>query len=157
MKKTISFQEHLRPALPEVRGCKDYREQEELLEEMDRILRVGGVEDAFLRQGAQMFEQRAAKEVEAGHAVKDGERARQAHAEQSRRALRCTLLLRLTGESFRGMSLLLGMSTLYRRFVGRPEIGGIRVPGQEYAAEIWAVAAHGGDGEGAQGVAGRGR
>jgi hypothetical protein len=49
--------------------------------------KVGGVEDAFLRQGAQMFEQRAAKEVEAGRAVKDGERARQAHAEQSRRAL----------------------------------------------------------------------
>lgn len=130
MSKVISFQEHLRPALPEVRGCKDYRDEQELLERIDRVLRVSGVEDAFLRESAEMFEARSAKQAAAGRAAKNGERARQAHAEHSRRALRCTILLRLCAGSFRKTSRGLAMSPLYRWFVGLPELGGIRVPGK---------------------------
>lgn len=130
MSKVISFQEHLRPALPEVRGCKDYRDEQELLERIDRVLRVSGVEDAFLRESAEMFEARSAKQAAAGRAAKNGERARQAHAEHSRRALRCTILLRLCAGSFRKTSRALAMSPLYRWFVGLPELGGIRVPGK---------------------------
>jgi len=48
MSKTILIQEHLRPALPKVLGCRDYREQEQLLVRADRILRVSGVERLFV-------------------------------------------------------------------------------------------------------------
>ena len=130
MNKIITIQEHLRPALPEVRGCKDYTEQEVLLRHIDEILRVSGVEDVFLQESAEAFDERAAKLVAVGDGVKSGCRARQAHVEQSCRALRCMVLMRLTGESYRQMSLLLGMSPLYRWFVGLPELGGICVPGK---------------------------
>jgi hypothetical protein len=42
MSKTILIQEHLRRALPVVLGCWDYRQQEQLLVRVDRILRERG-------------------------------------------------------------------------------------------------------------------
>ena len=49
MEKIIEIQEHLRPALPRVIGCKDYQEQEKLLERVDQILKASGVEAKFVR------------------------------------------------------------------------------------------------------------
>lgn len=130
MSKILSFQLPLRPALPEVRGCKDYRDQEELLRTMDHVLRVSGIEDVFLRQCAEVFETEVARQVAAGQKIKDGERARQAHAQSSAWALRSTILLRMTGQSYRKLSLLLGLSALYRWFVGLPELAAIKPPGK---------------------------
>ena len=48
MSKTILIQEHLRRALPVVLGCWDYRQQEQLLVRVDRILRESGVERLFV-------------------------------------------------------------------------------------------------------------
>ena len=49
MKKVIRIQDTFRPELPQVVGCRDYREQEELLLKADRILTESGVEQLFTR------------------------------------------------------------------------------------------------------------
>lgn len=128
MIKILSIQEHLRPALPEIRGCKDYQEEQELLGQIDRILRESGIEDVWLRQCAEAFDLRAAEQKIAGVEVKAGVRAKSNYMEQSRWALRCVILLRLTGMSFRKMSKQLAMSLLYRWFVRLPELALVRVP-----------------------------
>ncbi len=110
MSKILSFLLPLRPALPEVFGCKDYQDQEALLRSMDHVLRVSGVEAAFLRESVEVFEAEAVRQVQSGQKGKHGARARQVFLENSSRALRCTILLRLTGKSYRGLSLQLGMS-----------------------------------------------
>lgn len=97
---------------------------------MDHVLRVSGVEAAFLRESVEVFEAEAAKQEQSGQKGKPGARARQVFLENSSRALRCTILLRLTGKSYRGLSLQLGMSVLYRWFVGMDELGGVKVPGK---------------------------
>lgn len=44
----ISHQPHLRPALPEITGCKDYREERELFIRIDEILARTGLEEEFI-------------------------------------------------------------------------------------------------------------
>jgi hypothetical protein len=45
----IPIQETLRPTLRVVRGCRDDTDEKRLLERIDRILKVSGVEQLFLR------------------------------------------------------------------------------------------------------------
>jgi len=122
---TIVFQELLRPKLPSVRGCKDYEQERELLERVDRVMRMSGVERKFLELSRVALEKEAAaerKEVSAN----DLER----HMRRSAQALRCTVLKALLGVSFRELSKLLAHAPLYRWFSGCEEFAVIRVPGK---------------------------
>jgi hypothetical protein len=56
MPTVIPIQETLRPTLPAVHGCRDYTDEKRLLERIDRILTVSGVEQLFLRLSLERFE-----------------------------------------------------------------------------------------------------
>ena len=127
MSKTILIQEHLRPALPKVMGCRDYHEQEQLLVRMDRILRESGAERLFVKLSLAGYE--AKGEVSQRDLVRRSER--------SEKALRCTVLKNILGEDYREMSVRLAQCGLFRWFCKLPELEMVRVPGkstlQEYA------------------------
>jgi hypothetical protein len=48
MPGSFTLQTELRPVLPVIRGCKDYTQQQGLLQRVDRILRASGLEDLFV-------------------------------------------------------------------------------------------------------------
>ena len=129
MSKTILIQDHLRPALPTVLGCRDYQEQEQLLVRADRILRVSGVERRFVGLSLERYQAAAAGPVSQGDLVRQSER--------SEKALRCTVLKNILGEDYREMSVRLAQCELFRWFCKLPELEAVRVPGkstlQEYA------------------------
>ena len=56
MSKIVAIQEHLRPALQPVFGCKDYEDEKRLLERVDLILRRSGVERMFLELSQEQFD-----------------------------------------------------------------------------------------------------
>jgi hypothetical protein len=129
MNRTILIQERLRPALPTVLGCRDYREQEQLLVRVDRILRESGVERLFVGLSLERYEAAAAGPVSQRDLVRQSER--------SEKALRCTVLKNILGEDYREMSVRLAQCGLFRWFCKLPELEAVRVPGkstlQEYA------------------------
>ena len=129
MSKTILIQDHLRPALPTVLGCRDYQEQEQLLVRADRILRVSGVERRFVGLSLERYQAAAAGPVSQGDLARQSER--------SEKALRCTVLKNILGEDYREMSVRLAQCELFRWFCKLPELEAVRVPGkstlQEYA------------------------
>jgi hypothetical protein len=130
MHNIISIQETLRPVLPQVRGCKDYRDEEQLLERVNKILIFGGVEQRFLEKSLEQFRQRSQELVATGQRVLDGADAESRHLEQARRALRCSVLKMLVGGSYRALSKMLAMSPLYRWFCRCEDFAQIRVPGK---------------------------
>lgn len=129
MNKTILIQDHLRPALPTVLGCRDYQEQEQLLIRADRILRVSGVERLFVGLSLERYQAATAGPVSPGDLIRQSER--------SEKALRCTVLKNILEEDYRGMSVRLAQCGLFRWFCKLPELEAVRVPGkstlQEYA------------------------
>lgn len=135
MSNVIPLQEHLRPVLPNVKGCKDYQDEQRLLERVDRILAGSGVEQKFLEKSVEIFEQKVRAMAEAGEKVLDGAQARVRHLEQARRALRCTVLKGLVGGSYRTLSKMLAMSPLYRWFCRCEDFEQIRVPGKSTLAD----------------------
>lgn len=122
MSPIIGFQESLRPVLRSVLGCKDYQDERQLLERVDRILRGSGLEAKFLRLSREEFE--------TGERVQAGGRALERHLRHSARALRCTVLMRLVGGSYREMSVRLAHSPLYRWFCACEDFEVIKVPGK---------------------------
>ena len=46
---SIAYQPHLRPALPQVEGPKEYRQERELFIRLDEILTTSGLEQEFIR------------------------------------------------------------------------------------------------------------
>ena len=137
MSKIVAIQEHLRPALQPVLGCKDYEDEKRLLERVDGILRRSGVERMFLELSQEQFDANAAKMKAAGEQVQTGAKAIERYLIHSARALRCTVLKNLVGGSYREISKALAMSPLYRWFCGSEQFAVIRVPGkstlQDYA------------------------
>jgi hypothetical protein len=130
MSKIVAIQEHLRPALQPVFGCKDYEDEKRLLERVDLILRHSGVDRMFLELSQEQFEANAAKLEAAGEQVQTGAKAIERYLTHSSRALRCTVLKNLVGGSYREISKVLAMSPLYRWFCGLEEFALIRVPGK---------------------------
>jgi len=47
--QSITYQPFLRPALPEVKGCKDYREERQLFIRIDELLGTSGLETDFIK------------------------------------------------------------------------------------------------------------
>ena len=122
-REVIFIQERLRPARPEVLGCKDYREFEKLLERADEILRSSGIEDVFLGISVERYQA-------AGRGEEKGLEQISKHAELSRQALRCTILKNLLSSGYREMSQRLAECALFRWFCCIPEFEKIKVPGK---------------------------
>lgn len=122
MEKRIEIQEQLRPAIPRVIGCKDYREEEKLLKRVDQILKKSGVEKKFVKLSLEKFRSRSKKRTTQKDLIRWSIRSEQ--------ALRCTILKNLLGEDYRGMSIGLAQSPLYRWFCRIPELEMTRVPGK---------------------------
>ncbi len=154
MSKIIPLQESLRRVIPEVFGCEDYRKEEELMERIDRILSVSGLEDVFLEECLKEKESREeqGKQRKASEA-QDGASARQqkekstgwgaSFLRNSRNALRCNILKHCLGLSFRELSKQLAMSPLYQWFCRLENFERIEVPSkstlQKYS--VWLSAA----------------
>jgi len=113
--KTIAFQTEFRPALPVVFGAKDYREFRTTLEEMDRLLTITGIEDRMIAQHLKSFA--------AAHPEKQ---FRQPSYKMLRQALRYSILLALTGLSYRVLSQRVADSVLFQWFTHASEIDGVR-------------------------------
>lgn len=137
MNDILPLQESLRPAIPEVFGCKDYREEERLLRLIDGILVSSGIESLFLRLSMEAFQERSLRAGVSGQAVQVGPMARERHQRRSLQALRCTVLKQVVGGTYRKLSKALAMSPLYRWFCRCEDFECIRVPSkstlQDYA------------------------
>jgi len=111
---TIAFQPELRPELPVVFGAKDYREFRATLEEMDRILTATGIEQRFIMKRI--------------HAM-DGplsQKRLQWHYRTLRLALRYSILLGITDESYRDLSRRVADSQLFQWFTHTTFVDGVR-------------------------------
>jgi len=110
----IAFQPEFRPALPFVFGAKEYNDCRSVFEEIDRILITSGLESDFIRRHISPD----SEEVSKG---KD-----QASCRMVQRALRYALLLALTEESYRELSLRVADSALFQWFTSSAQIDGVR-------------------------------
>ncbi len=130
MSKIIEFQEQLRRALPQVLGCKDYQDEQRLLERVDRVMRSSGLEGKFLTLSRGRCEREAAQRQAEGESAQAGAKALERHMRHSARALRCTVLKGLLGGSYREISARLAHSPLYRWFCSCEDFEVIKVPGK---------------------------
>jgi len=123
MSEIIPFQRSLDPALPTVCGNVDYRRFEAELSRMDEILRLSGSEQLFVGLSLEAWEGRL-------EGTLPSTKQRLAHQQQSYRALRCTLLQRILGEGYRGMSRRLAECPLFQWFCGLDRLEVVKVPGK---------------------------
>lgn len=123
-----AFQMELRPALPVVYGCADYRELRAQLTYIDRFLIESGLENQLVAQALKDW----AKEVgDPGYTWakrKAFEALRANKREHLHRALRCDMVSQLMGESFRGLCVRLADSPLLQWFVQVGKLDGARPP-----------------------------
>lgn len=108
---SVSIQQTLRPVLPVIKGCKEYRDQETLILKIDRLLKVSGIEELFLKLSLEEDEARA---LASGKQRDEWQRER--FAQHSIRALRCVILRHLLGGSLREMSNRLAECQLFQMF-----------------------------------------
>ena len=109
---TISFiplQAKLSPQLPRVCGNAEYVEREQLLDDLDQLLRSSGVEAEFI--AASMAAYLASREE-----TEPTARGLERHQVHSVRALRTMVLKSILQETYRGLSLQLAQSPLLRKF-----------------------------------------
>lgn len=128
----VPQQEVLQPFIPTVVGNIEYREWKKTLERMDEILRLGKVEESFLRWSLARRDQReqvaAAAEGRGLHHLTPTEQARfQCHSAQ---ALRCTLVRTLTGEGYRPFARRLADSPVLQWFCQLSRLDQIHIPGK---------------------------
>lgn len=123
MRRIVPFQTELRPALPTVRGNVDYLRFEAELQRVDELLRRSGVEELFVERSVERWRAQGTKR---GPSAKEQVR----YQEQSRRALRCTVLKQILGEDDRGMSRRLAECPLFQWFCGLERLEEVRVPGK---------------------------
>jgi hypothetical protein len=116
----IPFPQELRPGLPTIVGNVDYLTLRQRLEQIDALLRQGGVERAFVQRALDRWKVAARREVTA---VEQGK-----FQQRSRRALRCTLLRTLLQEDYRGFSCQLAGNPLYQWFCRVDALDQVRVP-----------------------------
>ncbi|MEI6789522.1 MAG: hypothetical protein WCL49_13690, partial [bacterium] len=128
MSKIISFQEFLSPAIVPVFGNKDYADLKRLLERVDRILHVSGLEFRFVELSMARFDARVAKLEAAGEKVLSGPDAIGRYQQQSSQALRCMVLKNLIGVCYREMSRQLAMCELYQWFCRVQRVPVVRAP-----------------------------
>ena len=110
----LPIQAELRPALPTVYGPKDYREFRSILEEMNRILEQTGLEHRFIM-----------RLIAAQHKELSG-RAAQSRYQTYGRALRYSILLAVTGYSYRDLARTVADSVLFQWFTASAQVDAVR-------------------------------
>jgi len=116
----IPFPQELRPQLPTIVGNVDYRMLQERLEQIDVLLRAGGVEADFVGRALEKWNPGGPGGRSAGEQIR--------YQQRSRRALRCTILRTLLQEDYRGFSCQLAGNPLYQWFCGVDALEVVRVP-----------------------------
>ena len=116
----IPFPQELRPRLPTIVGNVDYLTLRQRLEQIDALLREGGVERDFVQRALEQWNPGARRKVTAREQTKFQPR--------SRRALRCTILRTLLQEDHRGFSCQLAGNPLYQWFCLIDALDQVRVP-----------------------------
>jgi len=116
----IPFPQELRPKLPTIVGNVDYQTLRQRLEQIDALLRAGGVERDFVQRALAGRTRAASKPPTA--------LAQGKFQERSRRALRCTILRTLLQEDYRGFSCQLAGNPLYQWFCRIDALEQVRVP-----------------------------
>lgn len=110
----IALQPEFRPALPCVFGAKDYREFRAVLEEMDRLLEVSGIERRFILDRLEALNPKLSPKKFARH------------YQHLQLALRHGILLAITGLSFREMACRLADSHLFQWFTRTGMVDAVR-------------------------------
>jgi hypothetical protein len=110
----LNIQAELRPALPTVYGPKDYREFRSILEEMNRILEDTGIEHRFIMR------------LIAVHGKELSGRALQSRYKTYGRALRYSIVLSLTGYSYRDLARTVADSALFQWFTASAQVDAVR-------------------------------
>jgi len=128
MNNIISFQQFLSPDIVPVFGNKDYADHKQMLERMDRILSVSGIEFRFLELSMAEFKAAAARLEAAGKKALCGPEAIGRHQQRSSQALRCMVLKNLIGVDFRDLSRQLAMCELYQWFCRVQRVPVVRAP-----------------------------
>jgi IS5 family transposase len=116
----IAFPQELRPKLPTIVGNVDYHTLRQHLEQIDSLLREGGVERDFVECALGSWKVAGLREPSALEQLKFQQR--------SRRALRCTILRTLLQEDHRGFSCQLAGNPLYQWFCLIDALDQVRVP-----------------------------
>ena len=116
----IPFPQELRPRLATVVGNVDYETLRHRLEQIDALLRQGGVEQDFVQRALEGWMRGASREPTA---LEQGK-----FQQRSRRALRCTILRTLLQEDHRGFSCQLAGNPLYQWFCLIDALDQVRVP-----------------------------
>jgi hypothetical protein len=116
----IPFPQELRPPLPTIVGNVDYLTLRQRLEQIDVLLRQGGVERVFVERSLEQWAAEASREATALQQVK--------YQQRSRRALRCTILRTLLQEGYRRFSCQLAGNPLYQWFCLVDALDEVRVP-----------------------------
>jgi hypothetical protein len=116
----IPFPQELRPQLPTIVGNVDYLTLRQRLEQIDALLREGGVERDFVERSLEQWNPGGQDEVSAQQQIKFQQR--------SWRALRCTILRTLLQEDYRGFSCQLAGNPLYQWFCQVDALDLIQVP-----------------------------
>jgi hypothetical protein len=134
----IPFPQELRPRLPTIVGNVDYQTLRLRLEQIDAVLRAGGVERRFVELSLEQWRKPGAAEASA--------REQGRFQERSRRALRCTVLRTLLQEDHRGFSCQLAGHPLYQWFCRIDALDKVQVPSkselQRYAHWLKPEAMH---------------
>ena len=116
----IPFPEELHPRLPTIVGNVDYLTLRQRLEQIEALLRQGGVERDFVQRALTHWKRTGAREPSAHQQIQFQQRAR--------RALRCTVLRTLLQEDYRGFSCQLAGNPLYQWFCLVDALDQVRVP-----------------------------
>jgi hypothetical protein len=116
----IPFPQELRPQLPTIVGNVDYLTLRQRLEQIDSLLRAGGVEQNFVQRALADWKRAGKTEPTA---LEQGK-----FQQRSRRALRCTILRTLLQEDYRGFSCQLAGNPLYQWFCLIDAMDQVRVP-----------------------------
>ncbi len=110
----VAYQPEFRPELPVVFGAKDYREFRSTLVEMDRILKVTGIEDRLITSRIKAL------------GVDLTPKRLQWHWRTFRMALRYSILLGITGDSHRELSCRVADSQIFQWFTHTTFVDGVR-------------------------------
>lgn len=147
MPATIVDQLVFRPELPDIIGCKDYREQRELFTRIDDILEQGDIEYQFQKLCLARYEKWRESQSDSSDNAKPSPKAsdpdtspppyhpykasggiKQSWINHTRTALRSNIASHLTNTSLRDQSVKLADSGLMRWFCRVNEFGNIRAP-----------------------------
>jgi hypothetical protein len=125
-------QDELQPPVPTVLGSIDYRSWRQRLERIDEILRLGRVEEAFVRlclkRRLAERKQKAEQEGRPDQRMCEGDQV--LFQRISSVALRTTIARTLTGASFRDFSARLADSSLLQWFCRLSRLDAVRIPGK---------------------------